>query len=169
MRPLAFLWHVLRGVLLAFAALFVFAEEFGWRPLAALVGRLTRWPPLARLEARIAAASPRTALVMFFLPVLLLLPVKLGALWLIEQGRTGLGLSLIVIAKLIGTAFVGRLFVLVEPQLIQFAWFARGLERWRDVKARTAAALGVSRLWQAARTMRRAGSAWWQRVAARTR
>lgn len=169
MRPLAFLWRVLRGVLFGFAALVVFAEEFGWRRLAALVGKLAHWPPLARLEARIAATSPRTALVMFLVPVLLLLPVKLAALWLIEQGRTGLGFGLIVIAKLVGTAFVGRLFVLVEPQLVRFAWFARWLGRWRDVKARTVTALRVSRLWRGARALRRAGAAWWHRVAARTR
>ena len=63
---------------------------------------------------------------------MLLFPLKLLALWLIGQGQTGLGIAIIVAAKLLGTALVGRLFVLVEPQLMTFAWFARALSWWRD-------------------------------------
>ena len=56
---------------------------------------------------------------------MLLFPIKLVALWLIQDGQATLGIGVIVAAKVLGTAFVGRLFILVEPQLMTFAWFAR--------------------------------------------
>ena len=42
-----------------------------------------------------------------------------------------LGVAIIVAAKVLGTALVGRLFVLVEPQLMTFAWFVRCAAWWR--------------------------------------
>ena len=157
------LWHVLRAVLLGVAALVIFIEEWGWRPLTALAARIARWPPLARLEATVAAAPPRLALALFLVPVVLLVPVKLAALWLIGEGRTTLGVALIVAAKLVGTAVVGRLFILVEPQLQQFAWFALALAWWRATRDRVMAAVRESRLWRGAAALRRAWRMWRRR------
>ena len=150
------LWRGLRGVLLAFAAALLFFEEWGWRPLTAWAARLAQWPPLARLEARIRTLSPRFALALFLLPSLLLMPVKLLALWFIQHGQAGLGLAVIVAAKLLGTALVGRLFVLTEPQLMKFAWFAQALGWWRLTKERVRAAVQASAAWRGARRLQRA-------------
>ncbi len=150
------LWRGLRGVLLAFAAALLFFEEWGWRPLTAWAARLAQWPPLARLEARVQTLSPRQALALFLLPSLLLLPVKLLALWFIQRGQATLGLAVIVAAKLLGTALVGRLFVLTEVQLTQFAWFARALGWWRATKERVKAAVQASTAWRGAQVARRA-------------
>jgi hypothetical protein len=147
--------RVLRGVLLALAAAILFIEEWGWRPLTTAVGWLAQWPPLARLEAALRRVPPRWALVLFLVPAMLLFPVKLVALWLIHQGQTALGLGVIVAAKLLGTALVGRLFVLTEPQLMQFAWFARALGWWRTTKERVKAAVQGSATWRAAQALRR--------------
>ena len=152
------LWRALRGVLLALAALVLAIEEWGWRPLTAWAARLAQWPPLARLEARIRAAPPGVALALFLLPAVLLFPVKLLALWFIHLGHTVLGVSVIVAAKLLGTALVGRLFIIAEPQLIQFRWFARALQWWRDTKRRVRAALLRSSGWRAAQRWRRLGA-----------
>ena len=78
------LWRLARGLLLALVAVVIFIEEWGFRPLTAWAARLAQWPPLARLEARIRALGPRQALALFLLPSLLLLPVKLLALWFIH-------------------------------------------------------------------------------------
>ena len=104
------IWRVLRGVLLTLAAIVLFIEEWGWQPLTAFAARIARWPPLARFEQRIANVPPRFALVLFLVPAVLLFPIKLLALWLIGEGRPVLGISVIVAAKLLGTALVGRLF-----------------------------------------------------------
>jgi hypothetical protein len=151
----ALLWRVLRAVLLAFAALVLAIEEWGWRPLSAWAGRLARWAPFARLEARIRRASPRTALLLFLVPAAALFPVKLLALWCIHIGRAVLGVSIIVAAKLLGTALVGRLFVITEPQLMTYRWFARALGWWRLTKLRVKLALRRSAGWQAAARARR--------------
>jgi len=154
------LWRVLRGVLLTLAAIVLFIEEWGWRPLTALAARFARWPPLARLEARIAGVSPRFALALFLVPALLLFPIKLLALWLIHEGRAVLGIGVIVAAKLLGTALVGRLFVLTERQLMQFAWFARAMNWWIATKQRLKALVAGSTAWRASRDAMRRMRIW---------
>ncbi|HKX40032.1 MAG TPA: hypothetical protein VJO99_02670 [Burkholderiaceae bacterium] len=154
------LWRIARGVLLTLAAIVLFIEEWGWRPLTALAARISRWPPLAWLEARIANAPPWLALVLFIVPAVLLFPVKLLALWLIHEGRAALGVAVIVAAKVIGTALVGRLFVLTERQLMQFAWFARGMAWWIATKQRVKASVVGSPVWRAARAAVRRVRAW---------
>jgi hypothetical protein len=148
--------RVLRAVFLPLAAAILLIEEWGWRPLSALAARLARFLPFARLEALIRRAPPRLAIVLFLVPATLLFPVKLLALWLIEGGRAALGVVLIVATKIMGTAIVGRLFVLLEPQLMQFAWFARALGAWHGVKERIRAAVHRSRAWRAARVAAKA-------------
>ena len=155
MKPAAALWRVVRGFGLVLAAIVIFVEEWGWRPLTAAAARLARWLHLQKLEARIAAAPPLVALLLFLAPAVLLFPLKLLALWVIGQGETGLGVSIIVAAKVIGTAFVGRLFVLVEPQLMTFAWFARALGWWRTTKAAIVSRVKQWAPWRAARALSR--------------
>ena len=145
------LWRVMRGVLLTLAAIVLFIEEWGWRPLVALAARFARWPPLARFEARIANVPPRFALVLFLVPAVLLFPIKLLALWLIHEGQAVLGIGVIVAAKVLGTALVGRLFVLTERQLMQFTWFARGMNWWVATKQRLKALVVGSSAWRAVR------------------
>ena len=151
MKARPFLRRTVRALLLPPAAAILFIEEWGWRPLAALLARLGRFLPVARLEALIRRAPPRLALALFLVPAVLLFPIKLLALWLIDGGRPLLGLSVIVATKLVGTAVVGRLFVLLEPKLMQFAWFARAVAAWQTLKARVRAALQRSGWWQAVR------------------
>ena len=94
-------------------------------------------------------------MLLFLAPAVLLFPLKLLALWVISQGSTELGIFIIVAAKVLGTAFVGRLFVLVEPQLMTFAWFARALRWWRETKAKIVERVRRSAPWRAARALRR--------------
>lgn len=152
---LKLLRRVLRALLLSLAAVVLFIEEVGWRPLTAWMARMAKWPPLGRLEARIREVPPRWALLLFLVPAVLLFPVKLLALWLIHLGRASLGITVIVLAKLLGTALVGRLFMLTEPQLMQFAWFARALGWWRATKLRVKAWLAESSVWRVAQGLRR--------------
>ena len=152
---LRFVRRVLRGVLLVLVAAILFIEEWGWRPLTAFMAWLAKWPPLAKLESFIQRLPSRWALALFLVPAVMLFPIKLVALWLIHQGRTALGLMVILLAKLVGTALVGRLFVLTERQLLQFAWFARALGWWRATKERVKAAVKRSATWRAAQVVRR--------------
>jgi hypothetical protein len=155
MKLVAWVWAALRTVLLAFAAMLLFLEEWGWRPLAAWLGRFTRWPPWARFEARIAGLPPHLALWVFLAPIVLLLPVKLLALALLQEGRTGLGLGVILAAKLVGTAIGGRLFVLTEPQLMRLRRFAQVMHWWRRTRRRVRRAVNAWPRWRAMRAAMR--------------
>ena len=167
LRPLwRMAWRAVRALLLAIAALWFFLEEFGWHPLAALLGRLTRWPPWARLEARIARVPARPALLLFLLPAAVLLPVKLLALHLIQGDHAVTGLVVIVAAKLLGTAIGGRLFMLMRPQLMTLRRFARAMAWWRQTRWRVRRALQASAGWRA---LRAALARWRQRLDARFR
>ena len=92
---------------------------------------------------------------LFLVPAVLLFPLKLAALWLIHERHAMLGLGLIVVAKLAGTALVGRLFVLTEPQLMRYAWFARAMAWWLATKQRVKAALVASAPWRVLRIVAR--------------
>jgi hypothetical protein len=155
--------RVVRAVALVLAAIVIAIEEWGWRPLTRLAARIARWPPIARMEERIRAAPPRVALALFLVPAVLLFPLKVFALWLIHLGRASLGVAVIVAAKLAGTALVGRLFILTEPQLVRFRWFARSLEWWRATKRRVREALREWPAWQATRRAVRRVSLWVRR------
>jgi hypothetical protein len=144
-------------------ALVVLFEEWGWEPLQRALGRLARLPFIGALERWIGALPPRAALVVFVLPSLLLLPVKLVALWLIGQGHAVLGAATVVAAKLIGTALVARLFSLTRPALMQLAWFASLYGRWVAWKDAAMARVRASWPWRAGRVMKRAAQRRWAR------
>src|SRR5262249_39812396 len=88
---LAAAWRVARPVLrlaLQFLlALIIVFEEWGWQPLADLLGRLAKWRPWAAMETAIARLPPWAALIAFVLPSTLLLPLKFIALFLIARGQ----------------------------------------------------------------------------------
>lgn len=156
----------MRGVLLGVAAAVLFFEEWGWRPLTTFAAWVARWPPLAALEAAICRTTPQVACALFFVPAALLVPFKVGALWLLGNGQATLGIGLIVAAKLFSTAFVGRLFVLVEPQLMTYAWFARSIGWWRATRDRVMEVARRSAFWRSARATRRLARRGLDRLAA---
>lgn len=149
------LWRWLRAALRWALALLILFEEWGWEALSRWFGLLARLPPVRRLEACIAALPPYAALAVFLLPSLTLIPVKLAALWFIARGHAGLGLAVIVLAKVAGTAVLARLFSLTRTSLLQLAWFARLHDRWVAFKNELLAAVRASAPWRAARQLRR--------------
>ncbi len=145
--------------LLALAIVF---EEWGWVPLQGLLARVGRWPGLRWLEAKVQALPPWAALLVFALPTGLLLPVKLLALWAVGSGHVVLGMAVIALAKVLGTAVVARLFTLTRPALLQLAWFAWSHAHWLQFKARLLLRLRASWPWRAGRIWRRAAQRRWQ-------
>jgi len=148
------------GVLVALIVLF---EEWGWEPLQRLMARIAQLPGLRQLEALITRAPPWAALIVLLLPSLLLVPVKIGALWLMAQGQHTLGLALIVVAKVMGTAIVARLFALTRPALLSLPWFASVYARWVAWKDVLIARVRASWAWRAGRVFRRAAQREWSR------
>ena len=148
------------GVLVALVVLF---EEWGWEPLQRLMARLARLPGLRHLEALVARLPPWAALVVLLFPSLLLVPVKLVALWLIASGNKSLGLAAILLAKVVGTAIVARLFALTRPALMRMPWFAAAYGRWVAWKDALIASVRASWAWRFARVAKRAVRRQWAR------
>ncbi len=142
---------VLRWIFTPVIALILLFEEWGWAPLAAALRRLREFALWAWMERKIAQLPPWAALLVLLLPSVGLLPAKLMALWLVRHGQYSLGVCILIVAKLIGTAFLARLFELTQPALMQFAWFARWYPRWKAWKDSLMAHMRASALWQLAR------------------
>lgn len=144
-RLLTTLFNFTIGPVLALILIF---EEWGWEPLSRLLGYLAHLPLWARMEAFIARLPPYGALVAFFAPALMLLPVKLLALYWISRGHALLGIVVVLTAKMLGTAAVARLFALTQPALMRLAWFARWYGRWVPWKDALIARVKGSPIWR---------------------
>jgi hypothetical protein len=151
-------WAVVRPVLKTalqiLVALIIVFEEWGWRPLADLLGRLARWRPWAAIESVIIRLPPYAALVVFALPTTLLLPLKFLALLLIAKGQVLLAGLLFLAAKVVATALIARLFVLTQPALMQIGWFAWGYETVMPWKDALTAQVRASWAWRAGRIVK---------------
>lgn len=140
------------NVLLALLVLF---EEWGWQPLVALVGRLRHLRIWARFEHWIEGLPPYPALIVLGLPSLAILPVKLLAVYFLARGDFAAAAVVLGAAKVVGTAFVGRLFVLTKPAILRIGWVAalyNAIVPWREAMF---AHIRATWLWRMGRIMRR--------------
>lgn len=153
----------LRRVFEALLALLILFEQWGWEPLKRAMAWVMHWPPLAWVERGIARLPPYAALAVFAVPALLLLPVKVAALWLIAHGKAALGLAVILAAKLAGTALVARLFQLTQPALMTLPWFARLYVRWTLWKNALLTRIRASWAWRVSRVIKKRALARWRR------
>lgn len=157
-RPLRALAGLGSGLL----ALLILFEEWGWVPLQRMLAHIGRWPGLRWVEGWVRTLPPWGAVAVFALPTTLLLPVKLLALWAMGNGHVALGMLVIVLAKVIGTAVVARLFSLTQPTLMQLHWFAWTHAHWIRLKTAVLARARASWAWRVARVVKRQCKRWWQ-------
>jgi hypothetical protein len=115
----------MKRFLLSLLAVILLIEEWLWDILTALGHHLARLLHLAKFERWLSQASPRLALVAFTIPLLIVTPVNLTAFWLLAHGLVLQGVLVEIVAKLLGTLLVARVFALTKPQLLTFATFAR--------------------------------------------
>jgi hypothetical protein len=168
---LAAFWRVARPVLRTalqiLLALVIVVEEWGWQPLANLLGRLAKWRPWAAVETAIARLPPYAALVVFVLPSAILLPLKFLAVFLVAKGQLMLAGLLFLAAKVVATALIARLFLLTQPSLMQIGWFARGYDTvmpWKDTlveRVHSSWVWRAARIWKE-RARRVVMRQWWQ-------
>lgn len=152
----------LRKLFVAPLALVLVFEEWGWEPLSRAFAWVARLPLWARVERLIQGLPRWGALLVFGLPVLALMPVKLLALYLFGTGHSVSGLLLLLSVKLVGTALMARLFQLTRPALMQYLWFSRFYPRWKGWKDGLIAWIRASPLWRQVRDIRLRVTAWWR-------
>jgi hypothetical protein len=164
--PKSLLRRILRGLLAIPLALWVFLEEWVWDEMLAFMSWLGRLPPIHWAETQLAKLPPYAALVAFIIPGAILLPFKLAAFWLIAHGHGVYGLWVFIIAKVIGTAFLARIFSLTKPALLTIGWFNRAylaITGWKErLYAYVRALPAYQRIRVLARAMKMALKDWWR-------
>src|SRR5689334_9213244 len=130
------------------AAIIILIEDWLWDDLARLAAAIGRLPVFHQIEMLIAGLPPYAALVFFAVPSLLLVPVKLLALYFISHGHAVFGLLTVIGAKVAGTALVARIFTLTRPRLLRIGWFAWLYERFTAFKASVYATIKATALYR---------------------
>ena len=155
-----FIWRAVRPVLglvlQVLAALILIFEEWGWRPLSSALAWLARFRPWARLELAIAGLPPYAALAAIALPTTLLFPLKFVAIWLVANGHLVTAAALFIAAKVVSTALIARVFMLVKPALMQIGWFADLYERFVPWKEAIFAKIRTTWVWRYGRMLKTA-------------
>src|SRR5437868_7847736 len=131
------------------AAVIILIEDWLWDDLARLAAAIGRLPVFHQVETLITKLPPYAALLCFAVPSLLLIPVKLVALYFISHGHALSGMLTVIGAKVAGTALVARLFTLTQPRLMRIGWFAWVYERFVGFKARIYAVIHSTAIYQA--------------------
>lgn len=132
------------------AAVIILIEDWLWDDLARMAAAIGRLPVLHQIEVLITKLPPYAALVFFAVPSLLLVPVKLLALYFISHGHAIFGFLTVVGAKIAGTALVARVFTLTRPKLMRIAWFAWTYARFVAFKARVYEVIKSTAIYRAA-------------------
>jgi hypothetical protein len=111
----------MKKILLSFLAVILIIEEWLWDLLTAFGHSLVRWLHIESLEQWLSRTSPAQALVAFSIPILIVTPINLIAFGLLAHGLILQGILLELLAKLLGTVLIARVFALTKPQLLTFA------------------------------------------------
>jgi hypothetical protein len=149
-----FLKRLLAAPFVFLAAIIILLEDWLWDDLARLAAAIGQWPIFRSIEAFVIGLPPYAALAFFAAPSLLLVPVKLAALYFMSHGQATLGLVTVVAAKVVGTALVARIFTLTRATLMRIGWFAWVYERFSAFKTRIYETIKSTAIYQAAHQLR---------------
>jgi hypothetical protein len=116
--------RLLTPPLIVLAALLMWIEEWLWEHLKTFTGWIAKFPLIRWFERFVERLPPYPTMALFLLPGTVLLPVKIGAVWLMTHGHWLWGMGVIVGAKVLGTAIAARAYVVCKPKLMQIGWFA---------------------------------------------
>jgi hypothetical protein len=120
--------RLLRPLWFLLALVFLF-EAWLWDRLAPIVAWIVARIPLHAIKVQLAAwierLPPAATLVVFVLPVLLLLPVKILGLWMLAHGYWLGAIGVLALAKVVSLGVTAFIFDLTRPKLLQMDWFRR--------------------------------------------
>ncbi|EGW21298.1 hypothetical protein [Methylobacter tundripaludum] len=112
----------MKKTLLSLLAIFLIIEEWLWDLLTAFGRSLSQWLNLQQFEQWLSQTTATMALVAFSIPILIVTPINLAAFGLLAKGLILQGILMEVLAKLLGTLLVARVFALTKPQLLTFTF-----------------------------------------------
>jgi hypothetical protein len=110
-----------------FLALIFLLEAWLWDHLEPVVARVVNVIPWKRLKSRLAKLvdklPPRQTLVVFVVPLAVLVPLKVLALWLVAQHHWIAAAFTLLFAKLLGLGITAFIFDVTRDKLLQIEWF----------------------------------------------
>ena len=141
----------LTAPLILIASLVIWIEETLWDSLKWLTAKIALLKWVQWIESLIRKLPPYATIIVFLLPLTILFPFKLLAVYWLTQGHWVASLAVIIAAKVLGTAIEARMFVICKPQLMSINWFRR-LHDWLiQIIDRVHAALHALPLYQLVR------------------
>ncbi len=117
--------HWFTRPLLIFAAVILLIEEWLWQGTARFLRDLMRLKPVAACADWIRRRPPKQALALFILPLLSLLPLKGVIVLAFVHGRMMLGVTVLILEKLIFSAVFAALYQLTAPAVTRIRWVMR--------------------------------------------
>jgi len=118
--------RLLHPFLILLALVFLF-EAWLWRHLAPIVGSVVARIPWAAFKANLAAAierlPPYPTFLVFLIPVIILLPLKIVGFWMLAHGFWLAAMAVLFLAKVVSLGVMAFIFDLTRPKLLQLSWF----------------------------------------------
>ena len=111
-----------KKILLSLLAIIVIFEEWLWDALAVIGQWLSHLLHLERFDEWLVNASPNKALFAFLIPLIIVTPFNLLAVFLLSHGAIIQGVMLEIAVKLVGTLLIARIFRLTKTALLTFDW-----------------------------------------------
>src|SRR3954463_6945056 len=110
-------------------AIIFLIEAWLWDHLEPIVARIVAVIPLRAfkqwLAERVDTLSPAMTLIVFFVPVIPLFPLKLVGLWLLTHEYWVSAVVTIVFAKFLSVGVTAFIFDVTRTKLLQMSWFKR--------------------------------------------
>lgn len=103
-------------------------------PLILRSSRRRQMTVFARMRRLIQKMAPYPSLMLLAIPVALVEPLKLLALFIAGRGHWLSGTGMIVAAYAVSLLLVERLFKIVKPKLMMIGWFANCWIRFVGLK-----------------------------------
>lgn len=133
------------------AALFVVLLDDAFRTFVIpAVRALAKLALIRRVEAGIAGLPPHGILLLFLIPLAIIEPFKIYALYLIGQGRFLAAVMTFVLAKVVGLGLAERLFAIGRDKLLSIRWFAWCHARILTIRDHVHGWLERRRIWRRA-------------------
>jgi hypothetical protein len=118
-------------------------EAWLWDRLEPIVAWVVAKIPLrafkAWLSERVDALSPAMTLIVFFVPVIPLFPLKLIGFWLLVHEYWLSAIFTIFFAKLVGVGVTAFVFDVTRSKLLEMEWFEKIYEFIMALRAKAAA------------------------------
>lgn len=143
--------RILLAPLVIVATIIVLLDDLFRSFVKPAVAALATLRPIAALERAIAALPAYIILTLFLIPMAIIEPVKLYALYLIEQGHWVWGALVFALLKIVGIGLAERLFAIGKPKLLSIRWFAWCYGVYERIRDRVYAFLDQFAWWRAAK------------------